>query len=85
MLGSDIGFLLHARDPVGGLADGMGWWGPPKTDCFADLNDDGQVDGADLGLLLGSWNAKDHEADFNGDAIVDGADLGLLLGAWGPC
>ncbi|MFG0274092.1 MAG: hypothetical protein ACF8QF_03450 [Phycisphaerales bacterium] len=47
-----------------------------------DLNGDGEVDGADLGLLLGAWGTPD--ADLNGDGNTDGADLGLLLGAWGP-
>jgi hypothetical protein len=50
--------------------------------CFGDLNGDGIVDGADLGLLLGAWDSDDPIADLNGDGIVDGADLGLLLGAW---
>lgn len=54
--------------------------------CAADLNSDGVVDGADLGLLLGTWGpCKACPPDLNGDHIVDGADLGALLGAWGPC
>ncbi|MCA9285853.1 MAG: hypothetical protein KDA22_11590 [Phycisphaerales bacterium] len=52
--------------------------------CAADLNGDGQVDGADLGALLGAWGA-DGAADFDGSGTVDGADLGVLLAAWGPC
>lgn len=47
----------------------------------ADLNDDGKVDGADLGLLLGLWDLAGL-ADINLDGVVNGADLGLLLGAW---
>ncbi len=47
----------------------------------ADLNGDGQVDGADLGVLLGSWGTGTN--DLNGDGQVDGADLGVLLGDWG--
>lgn len=47
-----------------------------------DLNGDGVVDGADLGLLLGAWDGADPIADLNGDGVVDGADLGLLLGSW---
>ncbi|HMN97215.1 MAG TPA: CotH kinase family protein [Phycisphaerales bacterium] len=51
-----------------------------------DLNGDGIVDGADLGILLGSWGpcaeCADCPADLNGDCAVDGADLGVLLGAW---
>jgi hypothetical protein len=47
----------------------------------ADLNQDGVVDGADLGLLLAAWESP--SADLNGDGTTDGADLGLLLAAWG--
>jgi hypothetical protein len=46
-----------------------------------DLNGDGRVDGADLGILLGSWGTAAN--DLNGDGQVDGADLGVLLGDWG--
>jgi hypothetical protein len=48
----------------------------------ADLNGDGAVDGADLGLLLGQWGGA-GSGDLNDDGVVDGADLGLLLGDWG--
>jgi len=51
--------------------------------CPADLDGDGVVGGADLGLLLGAWGAA--SADLNGDGIVDGSDLGIMLGAWGNC
>jgi hypothetical protein len=50
---------------------------------FADLNCDGTVDGADLGLLLGAWGTSDPIADLNDSGEVEGADLGLLLGFWG--
>jgi hypothetical protein len=49
---------------------------------FGDLNGDGVVNGADLGLLLGAWGSA-GPGDLNGDGTVNGADLGLLLGAWG--
>lgn len=53
------------------------------TDPLGDLNGDGIVNGADLGLLLGSWGVCGGcPADLNGDGIVNGADLGLMLGAW---
>jgi hypothetical protein len=45
-----------------------------------DLNGDGVVDGADLGILLSEWGGPG--ADLNGDGVVDGADLGILLAAW---
>lgn len=48
----------------------------------ADLNGDGMVNGADLGLLLGAWDTSNETADLNGDGEVDGADLGLLLSSW---
>jgi subtilisin family serine protease len=50
----------------------------------ADLNLDGNVDGVDLGMLLGVWNTPAPTmGDLDGDGMVNGADLGLLLGAWG--
>lgn len=57
----------------------------PKPSCPADLDGNGVVDGADLGLLLGDWGSTASPADLNGDDMVDGADLGRMLGAWGPC
>ncbi|MFO0893600.1 MAG: LamG-like jellyroll fold domain-containing protein [Phycisphaerales bacterium] len=48
-----------------------------------DLNGDGIVDGADLGLLLANWGTP--ACDLNGDGIVDGGDLGVMLGNWGSC
>jgi hypothetical protein len=65
--------------------------GPPQTgSCIGDLNLDGVVNGADLGLMLGAWGACPGGTpgclgDLNLDGVVTGADLGLLLGAWGAC
>ena len=54
--------------------------------CPADLNNDGQVDAADLAILLGAWGPNPGSpADINGDGNVDAADLAVLLGSWGPC
>jgi hypothetical protein len=48
-----------------------------------DLNGDGLVDGADLGLLLAAWGpCAGCPADLDGNGEVDGGDLGILLGAW---
>jgi hypothetical protein len=62
---------------------------PTGSNCPADLNDDGVVDGNDLGLLLAAWGPCPTSGacpgDFNGDGAVDGADLGILLAAWGAC
>ena len=46
-----------------------------------DLNDDGVVDGLDLGILLAQWGTA-SAADFNGDGTVNGLDLGILLASW---
>ncbi|HMN95598.1 MAG TPA: hypothetical protein PKC43_05170 [Phycisphaerales bacterium] len=55
-------------------------------DCFADLNGDGVVNGADVGALLSAWGtAGFSDADLNHDGIVNGSDLGLLLSLWGNC
>lgn len=66
--------------------------GPLGEECVftggvvGDIDGSGAVDGADLGMLLGSWgecsNCDDCPADLTGDCVVDGADLGLLLGSW---
>jgi hypothetical protein len=47
-----------------------------------DLDGDGAVAGADLGLLLAAWGGGAGPADINGDGVVDGADLGILLACW---
>jgi hypothetical protein len=47
----------------------------------ADLNGDGAVSAADLGILLGAWGSA-GPGDLNGDGNVGAADLALLLGAW---
>lgn len=57
---------------------------PCNPGCPADLNEDGVVNGADLGILLSEWGVAGC-GDFNGSGAVDGADLGVLLAAWGPC
>ncbi len=47
-----------------------------------DLNGDGVVNGADLGLFIGLWGTSGPEGDFNNDGVVDGADNGLLIANW---
>ena len=42
------------------------------------------MDGADIGLLLRTWDAVGI-GDINSDGATDGADLGLLIAAWGAC
>ncbi|HMN95246.1 MAG TPA: DUF4397 domain-containing protein [Phycisphaerales bacterium] len=47
----------------------------------ADLDGNGVVDSADLGILLGNWG-RAGAGDLDGNGVVDGADLGLLLSSW---
>ena len=56
-------------------------------DCAGDVNQDGIVNGGDIGALLAYWGADPSvpEADVNHDGMVNGFDLGLLLANWGPC
>ncbi|MFM8818917.1 MAG: dockerin type I domain-containing protein [Phycisphaerales bacterium] len=78
---------------------GISWAGPGSTCDDADgdgrpdicpdqpppdFNNDGVVDGNDLGILLSEWGVGISRADVNGDGAVDGVDLGILLASWGP-
>ncbi|MEE2681411.1 MAG: hypothetical protein VX641_03460 [Planctomycetota bacterium] len=49
---------------------------------MGDVDNDGDVDGADLAKFLGSWGYDNPDTDFNGDGTVDGQDLAILLGNW---
>ena len=55
------------------------------SNCIADVNGDGLVNGADLALLLAAWGSSIAIYDLDGNGNVDGADLAILLGAWGEC
>jgi hypothetical protein len=72
---------IGATDIMGARLNADGSLGLPSV-C-GDVNGDGIVNGADLGLLLGAWGpAAGSPYDLNRDGSVDGADLGLLLGCW---
>jgi len=53
-----------------------------------DLDGDGDVDGADLAILLGGWGACGSCAscagDLDGNCEIGGSDLGILLSSWSP-
>jgi len=77
---SVTGFLVLATGPLsrGLLAQ--------DAICRADLDLDGDVDGGDLGILLGAWGAcgtTDCLGDVNSDDEIDGQDLSIILGSWG--
>ena len=72
---------VGVTDLLGARLNADGSLGLPSV-C-GDLNGDGVVTGADLGLLLGAWGiANGSPYDLNHDGVIDGADLGLLLGCW---
>ena len=51
---------------------------------LGDVDGDGDVDGADLGIMLATWgDCSGCAADLNRDGTVDGADLGVLLSGFG--
>jgi hypothetical protein len=51
----------------------------------ADLDADGRVNGADLGLLLQRWGCVWCEGtDLDGNGVVAGGDLAILLAEWNP-
>ena len=57
-----------------------------EIDCPADLNQDGTVNGGDVGLLLAAWGGSGAGGeDLDGDGTVGGGDIGLLLAFWGDC
>ena len=68
MYQNDDGWVTEIQDVTIGL--------------LGDLNGDGLVNGADLGLMLVVFGTDDPDADLNGDGIVGGADVGLLLADW---
>ena len=58
----------------------------PAQSCVGDLDNDGVINGADLGQLLAAWGpCQSCEADLNANGVVDGSDLGVQLGNWGEC
>ncbi len=71
-----LGFMLNSPAT-------MPWFRADGGPNPADLTGDGEVDGADLGVLLGQWGAcAGCTADFNGNGTVSGGDLGFLLSRW---
>jgi hypothetical protein len=84
----DDGWVITATatlEPIGATSEfsacvAMSGGFPP-----GDLNGDGCVDQADLGILLADWGCTGGECagDIDGDGDTDQADLGILLTHWG--
>ena len=82
----DVPLLIRVGSPEGqeGAATLNLLCEPFEVPCPEDLNGDGIVDGADIGLLLAAWGEA-GDGDINNDGDTNGADIGLLLAAWGEC
>jgi len=52
--------------------------------CLGDIDGDGDVGSADLGILLTTWGLA-GSADLDGSDVIDSSDLGILLSSWGAC
>ena len=55
------------------------------SSCDEDFDGNGEVDVADILILIGDWGGSDPAHDLNGDGVVGVADLLELIAAWGPC
>ena len=75
------GFANHSMNPTQRefMIDHLASW-PVDSVPDSDINDDGRVNGADLGLLMAGWGGTSPDLDGNG--TVGGGDLGILLAAW---
>jgi len=56
-----------------------------SCECPGDLNDDGTIDGSDVGIFLSQWGATSGPADLDQNGVVNGSDFGILLSNWGAC
>lgn len=66
VVASPIGVAISEPFLVGGL--------------LGDLNGDGEVNSADLAILLGAWGTP--AADLDGDGVTGASDLAILLASW---
>ncbi|MCK4872127.1 MAG: hypothetical protein KAS72_05340, partial [Phycisphaerales bacterium] len=79
----DLGGGPHGRvewSQFGGNARHTGVYVPATIP--GDLDGDGDVDQADLGILLAAYGINDS-GDCDGDGDTDQADLGILLANYG--
>ena len=56
-------------------------YGRSDLSSASDLDGDGLVNGADLGILLSNWGTP-CLGELTGDFQIDGADLGVVLANW---
>jgi hypothetical protein len=53
-----------------------------QSTCPADFNQDGGVDGLDVGAFFLAWEAAEVGADVNHDGGVDGGDVETFFVIW---
>jgi hypothetical protein len=81
----DSGVLDAWEIAAGDVADADGNGIPDACDGSSpDLNNDGIVNGGDIGIIMGAWGTDGSiGGDIDGDGRVDGADLAHVLAGWG--
>lgn len=89
-LTSAMRFRLRADSGGGAAEAALDAFRVVRADCLVgfpgDLDLDGDVDFADLIVLLGAWGeCSGCPEDLSGNGAVDFADIIILLGAWGSC
>ena len=81
-LAGDLAFAGAIGDDVVGQDTGSAYiYG--IASCFADVNDDGAVDLADLNIILSNFGSTSPNGDTNADGVVDLADLNRVLSDFG--
>jgi hypothetical protein len=50
--------------------------------CYADINEDGGIDGADVEAFFNLWESGDPIADLNNDGGIDGTDVEFFFAVW---
>lgn len=50
--------------------------------CAADYNEDGGIDGSDVGAFFTDWESGRADADVNADGGIDGGDVESFFAAW---
>ena len=60
---------------------------PSARECPVDFNEDGGIDGADVGAFFDAWSAGEMLADMNNDGGIDGSDVEAFFLRWeaGSC
>ncbi len=76
--------FVRVRVPAGAMqsAEIDGFSDVAPEAAKGDLDGNGIIDGADLGILLSAFGSGEPSADLDGNGTIDGGDLGALLAAW---